>query len=206
MHRCSLIFGGMLAISGVLTADQNAQAQEPEIAYACYVPDVGAVYRVNEPGTTSPLPDLPGECFEGDVLFSWMLGEEPPTGLPTSCGDGQIAAYQAGAWSCSAANAHTHDPGDVSGGVLYDLSILEKESYLQPAMAQHSLTVDCGEGKVAISGGWYTPGTPPDKVRVTRSEPSYPPGRYWYFHVVNDDNHTVIFKEYAVCARIGGAS
>lgn len=59
---------GLLALSALWLVPETAQAQDPEILRACYMPNTGVVYRIDAP-------DAPAECkSDRHVEFSWIDG------------------------------------------------------------------------------------------------------------------------------------
>ncbi len=65
----------------------QAAAENPTVLYACYVPSVGAVYRIKEAG-------LPDSCVEPThIEFSWVDGEGADHGLLSGLGDDDHPEY-----------------------------------------------------------------------------------------------------------------
>lgn len=59
---------GLLALSALWLVPETAQAQDPEILRACYMPNTGVVYRIDAP-------DAPAECkSDRHIEFSWIDG------------------------------------------------------------------------------------------------------------------------------------
>lgn len=69
-------------IAGMIPAVVAAQAPDPSLLYACYVPEVGAVYRIKAQG-------LPTGCVEpAHVEFSWPAAPAAPPVLTIRSGEG----------------------------------------------------------------------------------------------------------------------
>jgi hypothetical protein len=108
--RWGLLGLGWLVAAALLGArPQPAQAQtEDPLLYACYVPDVGAVYRV---GTDS----TPDDCFETThVKFSWNP-------MDLGCTTGEVAKWTGTGWACGTDDVgaplnHTHHGSDLVNG------------------------------------------------------------------------------------------
>ena len=52
----------LAALGFLLFVPDTAQAQDPVVLFACYVPNSGVVYRVNPPGSPSQAADLKDAC------------------------------------------------------------------------------------------------------------------------------------------------
>ncbi len=75
--KCGVAFLATMMVPGVV----SAQAPDPALLYACYVPQVGAVYRIKTAG-------LPSGCVEsGHVEFNWPAAPSSPPVLTTRTGE-----------------------------------------------------------------------------------------------------------------------
>lgn len=117
---------------------------------ACYVPDLGLVYRIGETG-------LPTACQDPThVEFSWNeQGPEGPAGA-----DGAVGS--AGAQGATGATGPTGATG--SNGVL-DWELIQDTSNGLSGDATRS--VFCPGSKVALGGGWFS--TDPNFVRAKQA-------------------------------------
>jgi hypothetical protein len=114
-----LAAAGLMVIALSSLTPVNASAQEPEVLFACYVPQSGVVYRVNPPDEPGKYAEMKDECSsEKHVLFSWNergptgpqgepgpkgdQGEQGPPGegLDLSCATGEIPEWNGSAWAC----------------------------------------------------------------------------------------------------------
>ncbi|KPJ88304.1 MAG: hypothetical protein AMS18_13475 [Gemmatimonas sp. SG8_17] len=146
------VIGMLMAVGLLVTISQVAAAQaaqeqagqaaaeDPIVLYACYVPSVGAVYRIKEP-------DLPTSCVEPThIEFSWNLagppgadgapgepgpaGEQGPpgdqgppgAGLDLTCASGEIPKWSGSEWACGTDENTMYTVGSglaLSGSTLF---------------------------------------------------------------------------------------
>lgn len=96
--------GGLMLMALFISLPEIAAAQtEPVVLHACYVPEVGAVYRIKAEG-------LPDACFEEThVEFAWNLQGPPgPEGPQGPAGTALAYAH------VEADGTIDHDSGNVS--------------------------------------------------------------------------------------------
>ncbi len=140
------VIGTLMAVGMLVTLARVATAQaarehaaqapveDPTVLYACYVPSVGAVYRIRETG-------LPDSCVEPThVEFSWNFagppgadgapGEQGPPGEPgppgegldLTCAAGEIPKWGGSEWVCGTDEntVYAVGPGlELSGSTLF---------------------------------------------------------------------------------------
>ena len=111
-----------LGFVALVPGNRRAQTEEPNVLHACYIPHVGLVYRIKEPGLRS-------ECQRRHVEFSWNekgpkgdQGDPGPPGPPgPSNGGGLTRTVFEG--TCLKDGAVDDEGGVRDGDVIFDEAI-----------------------------------------------------------------------------------
>ncbi len=207
--RWGLLGLGWLVAAALLGArPQPAQAQtEDPLLYACYVPDVGAVYRV---GTDS----TPDDCFETThVKFSWNP-------MDLGCTTGEVAKWTGTGWACGTDDVgaplnHTHHGSDLVNGSVTNAELAadvsarvrgwHREQVEDKEVSPRSFAeafAQCPAGQRVLGGGVKTKYDFFGVVHVIYSYPGDESDLWgWHARVYNPNDATIYLSVYAICAE-----
>jgi hypothetical protein len=146
LRRMPVLTAALLPLLGSLLAGP-AQAQDPQTFYACYVPEVGAVYLIKIAG-------LPDNCLSGShVEFSWSegIGEIADGSVTTAkLDDGAVTSAKLAANAVSSANVvdNSLTAGDLAAGSVGSSELAANSVTTAEIAAGAVATSDLADGAV----------------------------------------------------------
>lgn len=159
---------------------------------ACWVPGVGAIYMIGQPG-------LPGSCLDpGHVEFSWTEGGAPAEGSVTESTIADDAVTSSKLADGAVLSAHIAE-GAVGSSAL-GLEVVEFTNSAARTSSVFQATATCPAGKRPLAGGYlwwlFQPENTTDAV-VTENRPA---GDSWSVTVRDPSPYGLLsLRAYAVC-------
>ena len=140
-----------LLVAVLIPGAVSAQAPAPPLHYACYVPQVGAVYRIKAEG-------LPTSCVEpGHVEFNWPAAPAATPVLTTRTGEG---VYDSLTPDTSYDYLMYCAPGEVAVGVTVNRQLADAQ--VEVYTSQPTVHADGRAGwELKV---WYRSGTYPGVI------------------------------------------
>lgn len=201
---------GLLAVTilGATVASRQAKAEsnelsllpdDPEVIYACYVPNSGTLYRIKaeDPTETCKSP--------GHIEIQWEVegpqgaqGPQGPMGPQGPAGPaGPVGPAGPQGPQGPAGPAGAQGPAGTAGASGYEVvSVMVENPFIQ---LDEVVIAQCPAGKKALGGGHIMN---PAVGRVGHSRP-HNNNTAWYVYVDNLGGNTPFVSAWAICANVG---